>query len=33
MSLGHLSLKRIGPEIWANIPENLKSSSYSFGKQ
>jgi len=33
-SLGQLSLKYIGPKIWSNIPENLKSSSpYSFGKQ
>jgi len=33
-SLGQLSLKNIGPKIWSNIPENLKSSSlYSFGKK
>ena len=32
-SLGQLSLKYIGPKIWSNIPENLKSSPYSFGKQ
>jgi len=33
-SLGQLSLKYIGPKIWSDIPENLKSSSpYSFGKQ
>ena len=33
-SLGQLSLKYIGPKIWYNIPENLKSSSpYSFGKK
>jgi len=33
-SLGQLSLKYIGPKIWSNIPENLKSSSpYSFGKK
>jgi len=33
-SLGQLSLKYVGPEIWSNIPENLKSSSpYSFGKK
>ena len=33
-SLGQLSLKYIGPKIWSNIPEKLKSSSpYSFGKQ
>jgi len=32
-SLGQLSLKYIGPKIWSNIPEKLKSSSpYSFGK-
>ena len=32
-SLGQLSLKYIGPKIWSNIPENLKSSSpFSFGK-
>jgi len=31
--LGQLSLKYIGPKIWSNIPENLKSSSpFSFGK-
>jgi len=33
-SLGQLFLKYIGPTIWSNIPENLKSSSpYSFGKK
>jgi len=33
-SLGQLSLKYIGPKIWSNIPENLKSSSpYWFGKK
>jgi len=33
-SLGQLSLKYIGPKIWSNIPENLKSPSpYSFGKK
>jgi len=33
-SLGQLSFKYIGPKIWSNIPENLKSSSpYSFGKK
>jgi len=33
-SLGQLSLKYIGPKIWSNIPDNLKSSSrYSFGKK
>jgi len=33
-SLGQLSWKYIGPKIWSNIPENLKSSlPYSFGKQ
>jgi len=33
-SLGQLSLLYIGPKIWSNIPENLKSSSpYSFGKK
>ena len=33
-SLGQLSLKYIGPKIWSNIPEYLKSSSpFSFGKQ
>jgi len=33
-SLGQLSLKYIGPKIWSNIPENLKSSSpHSFGKK
>jgi len=33
-SLGQLSLKYVGPKIWCNIPENLKSSSpYSFGKK
>ena len=33
-SLGQLSLKCIGPKIWSNIPENLKSSSpYLFGKK
>jgi len=32
-SLGQLSLKYIGPKIWSNIPENLKSlSPYSFRK-
>ena len=32
--LGQLSLKYIGPKIWSNIPEKLKSSSsYSFGKK
>ena len=32
-SLGQFSLKYIGPKIWSNIPETLKSSSsYSFGK-
>ena len=33
-TLGQLSLKYIGPKIWSNIPEKLKSSSpYSFGKK
>jgi len=33
-SLGQLSLTYIGPKIWSNIPEKLKSSStYSFGKK
>jgi len=33
-SLGQLSRKYIGPKIWSNIPEKLKSSSpYSFGKK
>jgi len=33
-SLGQLSLKYIGPKIWSNIPENLKSSSpNAFGKK
>ena len=33
-SLGQLSLKYIGPKIWSNLPENLKSSSpYSFAKK
>jgi len=33
-SLGQISLKYIGPKIWSNIPEKLKSSSpYSFGKK
>jgi len=33
-TLGHLSLKYIGPKIWSNIPERLKSSSpHSFGKK
>ena len=33
-SLCQLSLKYIGPIIWSNIPEKLKSSSpYSFGKK
>ena len=33
-SLGQLSLKYIGPKIWSNIPERLKSSSpHSFGKK
>ena len=33
-SLGQLSLKYIGPRIWSNIPENLKSlRPYSFAKQ
>jgi len=33
-SLGQLSLKYIGPKIWSNFPEKLKSSSpYSFGKK
>ena len=33
-SLVQLSLKYIGPKIWPNIPEKLKSSSpYSFGKK
>jgi len=33
-SLGQLSLKYIGPKIWSNILEKLKSSSpYSFGKK
>ena len=33
-TLGQLSLKYIGPKIWSNIPENLKSSSpYSFDKK
>jgi len=32
--LGQLSLKYIGPKIWSNITEKLKSSSpYSFGKK
>jgi len=32
-SLGQLSPKYIGPKIWSNIPEKLKSSSpYSFDK-
>jgi len=29
-SLGQFSLKYIGPKIWSNVPENLKSSLYSF---
>ena len=34
ISLGQLSLKYIGPKIWSNIPEKLKSTShYSFGKK
>ena len=33
-SLGQLSFKYIGPKIWFNIPEYLKSPSpYSFGKK
>ena len=33
-SLGQVSPKYIGPKIWSNIPEKLKSSSpYSFGKK
>ena len=33
-SLGQLSLKHIGPKLWSNIQEKLKSSSpYSFGKK
>ena len=33
-SLGQLSLKYIGPKIWSNVPEKLKSSSpYSFDKK
>jgi len=33
-SLGQLSLKYIGPKIWSNIPEKLKSFlPYSFGKK
>jgi len=33
-SLGQLFLQYIGPKIWYNIPEKLKSSSpYSFGKK
>jgi len=33
-SLGQLSLKYIGPKIWSNIPEKLKSSlPYSYGKK
>jgi len=33
-SLDQLSLKYIGPKIWSDILENLKSlSPYSFGKQ
>jgi len=33
-SLGQLALKYIGPKIWSNIPEKLKSSSpYSIGKK
>ena len=33
-SLGQLSLKCIGPKIWSNILEYLKSSPpYSFGKK
>ena len=33
-SSGQLSLRYIGPKIWSNIPENLKSSSpYSLGKK
>ena len=32
-TVGQLSLKYIGPKIWSNIPEKLKSSSpYSFGE-
>jgi len=32
-SLGQLCLKYIGPKIWSNIPEKLKSSSpHSFGR-
>ena len=33
-SLGQLPVKYIGPKIWSNIPEKLKSSSpYSFDKK
>jgi len=33
-SLGQLSLKYIGPKLWSDIPDKLKSSSpYSFGKK
>ena len=33
-SLGQPSLKYIGPKIWSNIPEKLKSPSpYFFGKK
>jgi len=33
-SLAQFSLKYIGPKIWSNIPENLKSfSPYSFAEQ
>jgi len=32
--LSQFSLKYIGPKMWSNIPQNLKSSSpYSFGKK
>jgi len=32
--MGQLSLKYIGPKLWSDISENLKSlSPYSFGKQ
>jgi len=30
MSLGQLSLKYIGPKIWSDIPENMKSFSPLF---
>jgi len=33
-TLRNTALKYIGPKIWSNIPEKLKSSSpYSFGKK